>query len=126
LPLIREQSLQSFNALAAIMMSYWAALADRGEPGTGRNGELPSWDAWTSASDRMMVFDAPSRGGSRMCSSRVTRTGILADIVTDTRLETASDRRQLFDELLRIGGPYSLLTSGDRTEFEGLLSEQAR
>ena len=26
LPLIREQSLQSFNALAAIMMSYWAAL----------------------------------------------------------------------------------------------------
>ena len=46
--------------------------------------------------------------------------------MTDTRLETASDRRQLFDELLRIGGPYSLLTSGDRTELEGLLSGQAR
>ena len=50
LPLIKEQSLQSFNALAAIMMSYWAAFADRGEPGTGRNGELPSWDPWTSTS----------------------------------------------------------------------------
>jgi hypothetical protein len=66
------------------------------------------------------------RAADRACSSRVTRTGILADIVTDTRLETASDRRQLFDELLRIGGPYSLLTSGDRTELEGLLSGQAR
>ena len=52
-----------------------------------------------------------------MCSSRVTRTGVLADIVTDTRLGTASDRRQLFDELLRIGGPYSLLTREDRDDW---------
>ena len=72
---------------------------------------------YPNASSSLVVF---------MCSSRVTRTGILADIVNDTRLETASDRRQLFDELLRIGGPYSLLTSGDRTELESLLLEQAR
>ena len=108
------------------MMSYWAAFAERGDPGTGRNGELPSWDAWTSTDDRMMVFDAPSRGGARMCSSHVTRTGVLADIAGDARLGTGSDRCQLFDELLRIGGPYSLLAREDRSRLESLLSDQSR
>jgi len=125
LPLIREQSLHSFNALAAIMMSYWAAFADRGEPGSGRKGELPSWDAWTSTTDRMMVFDAPARGGSRLCSSHVTRTGVLADIVSDTRFGSGAERRQFLDELLRIGGPYSLLTPEDLGRLDAMLSDQA-
>ena len=129
LPLIKEQSLPSFNALAATMTSYWAAFADRGDPGTGRRGELPRWDPWISdagAPDRMMLFDSQSHGGSRMCSSRVTRAGVLADLARDDRLGSDVDRAQLFDDLLRIGGPYSLLAREDRARFVELMSDRPR
>ena len=38
------------------MQSYWAEFAYTGNPGTGREGDLPEWNAWSnSESDKYLV-----------------------------------------------------------------------
>ena len=71
------------------MRSYWAEFAYSGDPGTGRDGQLPRWSAWddsTAASDKFIVLDTSADGGLRMSSDRVTREGLVADISSDSRM----------------------------------------
>src|SRR5439155_25661457 len=47
-------------ALSAAMMSYWAEFARAGDPGSGRKGGLPRWQAWDGTGKdgpTFVVFD---------------------------------------------------------------------
>jgi para-nitrobenzyl esterase len=86
--------------LAQAMMSYWTAFATNGRPGTGRDGQLPSWPAWDATTPSYLVLDTESGGGIRTSRDAVTRAGVLAAIEKDPRLAAPRDRCLLYHELV--------------------------
>jgi len=91
------------EALAAQMMSYWAAFAANGDPGRGRAGDLPHWTAWNGEPDapKTMVFDTPAGGGSRMTPDAQTKEGVLAAVAADPRLADPKERCGVYAELAK-------------------------
>jgi len=96
-----EENAPGRQALSRAMMSYWAAFAYTGDPGRGRDGDLPRWEPWDGA--RFLVLDAPAGGGVRMGSGAETRDGVLAAVAADPRLASPRDRCRVLHELVEDG-----------------------
>jgi para-nitrobenzyl esterase len=88
------------EALSAKLMSYWAEFASSGNPGRGRNNELPPWTAWdpAPAGHKTMHLDTGD-DGTRMASDPVTIESVVASVESDARLKTPRDRCWVFHEL---------------------------
>jgi len=90
------------HALSAKMQSYWAEFAYTGDPGQGRQGELPRWLAWDAPSEeghRYVVLDTEGDGGVRMGSEPATVDSVLASVAKDPRLRDAHERCTVYREL---------------------------
>ncbi len=74
--------------LSMAMMSYWAEFAATGRPGTGGDGRLPNWSAWTLEAPRFMVLDTAEGGGLRITEGRDSVDAIVATILADSSYET--------------------------------------
>ena len=73
------------SALADTMMSYWAQFARTGDPGTGRDEELPRWTPFDPApgAARTLLLDTPAGGGARMDDELVTVARVVEELRTD-------------------------------------------
>jgi para-nitrobenzyl esterase len=88
--------------LSRAMMSYWAEFAYAGDPGRGRDGDLPLWSAWDDSSPdapRFAVLDTPTDGGIRMSSEFVTEERVVAQVAADPRLPTQRDKCEIYGRL---------------------------
>jgi para-nitrobenzyl esterase len=88
--------------LSAPMMSYWAQFAYTGDPGRGRDGSLSRWSAWDSGrpeSDKFIVFDTIADGGIRMSSETESPEALLAELASDSQLDSADERCVVFERL---------------------------
>ncbi len=93
---------ESARELSDRMMSYWAEFAYSGNPGTGRQGDLVEWRAWTNdaSSPKLMLLDSRMSLGARMVPTMTTYESIAEKLQTDNRFdEEASCRlaRRMFD-----------------------------
>jgi len=91
------------EALSEQMMSYWANFAWTGDPGRGREGDLPAWSAWDGrpGAHKYMILDTPNGGGAHMGSEPVTRESVIASVDADARLTSQRDRCFVYHELAR-------------------------
>lgn len=90
------------KALSAAMRSYWAEFAYAGDPGTGREGELPAWTPWNDSSpdaDRYVLLDTEDGGGIRMASAPVTMEAVVESVAGDPRLADARERCHVYREV---------------------------
>ena len=89
-------------ALSRQMMGYWAEFARSGRPGTAGQPGSPEWQPWRddAGAARLMVFDTPAGGGSRMVDERVSRDAILAGM--DAEPLPAAARCELFRSTFRM------------------------
>ncbi len=88
--------------LSSAMMSYWAQFAYTGDPGRGRDGSLPRWNAWHPGrpdTGKFIVLDTAGDGGIRMSSETESPAALLAELASDPRLASAEERCALFDQL---------------------------
>jgi len=88
--------------LSEQMMSYWAELAYAGDPGQGREGDLPRWVAWDASgpeAHKYVILDTEDGGGVRMGSEPVTVQDVLAAVAGDERLRDARERCVVYREL---------------------------
>jgi para-nitrobenzyl esterase len=94
------------ETLSGQMMSYWANFARTGDPGRGRDGELPVWNAWDGrqGAHKYLILDTEAGGGVRMGSEPVTVESVLASVDADPRLTTQRERCFVYRELARWGG----------------------
>jgi para-nitrobenzyl esterase len=99
-----------FHELSRRMMSYWAEFARSGDPGSGRDGELPRWLPWQAQAGnrRSMLLDAIARGGVRLCDEHLTTATVLEHLQRDVRLHDAGDRYRLLCDLQRTGASFGL------------------
>lgn len=88
--------------LSGRMMGYWAEFARSGRPGNGGRQDNPEWLPWReeTGSARLMVFDTPTGGGTRMIDERVSRDKILARM--DAEPLPAAERCELFRSTFRM------------------------
>jgi para-nitrobenzyl esterase len=86
------------DELSRQMRSYWAEFARTGNPGTGRENDLPEWQAWQSGEENLMVLDTQSGGGLRMVSEPMTMALLKQRIAADTYMEDAQ-RCALYAEM---------------------------
>jgi len=78
-----ETSEPGRTQLAQAMMSYWAQLAYKGNPGHGRDWKLPRWESWGTGDKTFLVLDSRAGGGIRMSDQRVTVPGLVDTVLQD-------------------------------------------
>lgn len=94
------------DALSEAMMSYWANFAYTGDPGRGREGNLPNWTAWAENGHTSIVLDSDADGGIRMTTDKVTREAIVAALATDPEVPDAETRCALYRQTFRWQGAF--------------------
>jgi para-nitrobenzyl esterase len=90
--LFDAENMAGREELAAMMMSYWAEFAWRGDPGRGRAGTLPRWTAWQDDGEKYAVLDTPAGGGVRMASESERLADIAAAILADPSFRDEAER----------------------------------
>jgi para-nitrobenzyl esterase len=67
-----EENIPGRDKLARQMRGYWSQFAASGDPASGREGDLPRWDAWNNNGPNLMILDTASTGGPRMSRDPMT------------------------------------------------------
>ena len=75
--LFTDANRASREVLGGQMMSYWAEFAAHGNPGRGRDGQLPEWNDWRADAPLSMLFDTPANGGPRLASEPASREAVV-------------------------------------------------
>ena len=79
------------------IQSYWAEFAYTGNPGRGREGNLPLWTSWSNQEgDKYLVLDSENDKGVFMSDIEYTQDYILNRIATDSRLNNKEKCETLF------------------------------
>ncbi len=81
--------------LSEQMTSYWTEFARTGDPGRGRDGNLPAWARWDDSrptAGRFLLLDTEADGGLRMSADALSKEGILEQLAADQRYSSASER----------------------------------
>jgi para-nitrobenzyl esterase len=91
--------------LSAAMQSYWTQFALSGDPGRGRDGELPLWKPWSRrpGGEKYLRLDTAAGGGIQMASSGASRAGVVLAVDKDPRLPSVRDKCGVYYELARFG-----------------------
>ena len=87
-----EENYPGMRTLSDQMMSYWANFAYTGNPGKGRNNDLPEWNAWGSQPEQLMVLDTAADGGLRMSDEKI--------VISDIKQQLLNDQEHYFQEQL--------------------------
>ncbi|MCC6642750.1 MAG: carboxylesterase family protein [Deltaproteobacteria bacterium] len=114
-----KHNLAGRESLSKVMMSYWAAFARNGDPGSGALGELPAWTAWdpsAPAAPKFIVFDTREGGGIRMASQTETPAQVIASVDTDPRLSTPAERCDVLRALADWGRGYTARQYAERSD----------
>jgi para-nitrobenzyl esterase len=86
-------------ALSARMMRFWAEFARTGDPGKSFDDPPVAWLPWAdepTRARRLMVFDTPAGGGTRMTDERVSRDSLVGQMEAEPI--TLAARCELFRE----------------------------
>ncbi|MDC1512876.1 carboxylesterase family protein [Porticoccaceae bacterium] len=97
------------DALCDAVMAYWASFARTGNPNSGNEARLPTWQPWSGADsgqDSVMMLDSEDDQGIAMASYTCTRETVLQEIERDARCQDARIRHQLMGDLLHYGHTY--------------------
>jgi para-nitrobenzyl esterase len=93
-----EDNTPGRDELSRQMRSYWSEFARTGNPGRGREGDLPEWQAWQNGEQNLMLLDTEAGGGLRMVNEPMTVAMIKQRIVDDPFL-SPEQRCAMFAEM---------------------------
>ena len=95
--LFGEGSYPAGKKLSDQMQSYWAEFAYTGDPGKGRDGNLPEWQAWSlSDRDKYLVLDSENDQGIYMSDVEYNQNYLLTKLASDIRLNDQEKCEALF------------------------------
>ena len=79
------------------IQSYWAEFAYTGNPGRGREGNLPLWTSWSNQEgDKYLFLDSENDKGVFMSDIEYTQDYLLNRIAVDSRLNNKEKCETLF------------------------------
>jgi len=89
--------------LSRAMMSYWAQFAYTGNPGRGREQQLPQWGPWQARGDNVMLLDADNDGGVRMSEVRTNVADLKRQLIDDAVISDQKDKCRAYASLFLHG-----------------------
>ena len=95
--LFGEGAYPAGKKLSDQIQSYWAEFAYTGDPGKGRDGNLPEWKAWSlSEGDKYLVLDSENDQGIYMSDIEYNQNYLLTKLASDIRLNDQEKCEALF------------------------------
>ena len=82
--------------LSKDIQSYWAEFAYTGNPGKGREKNLPLWSSWSETGDKYLILDSSLDKGIRMSDEEYTVDFLLSGLAKDDRLSDVEKCETLF------------------------------
>jgi len=103
LPLATRSNAPGRQQLTAAMMAYWAQFARSGAPGSGGQGTLPEWKAWSADEPSLLIFDTAAKGGVRMSADRLSIATVKQRLHDDRKVEDDRARCRFYVQLFYLG-----------------------
>ena len=97
--MFNDENLPDAIRLSIAMQSYWAEFAHTGNPGKGRDKNLPTWGNWTLNGDKFIIFDTKNDQGIKMSREELFRLDEFKRLYSDTRIKRESDRCKFLKDL---------------------------
>ena len=95
--LFGEGAYPAGKKLSDQIQSYWAEFAYTGDPGKGRDGNLPEWKAWSlSEGEKYLVLDSENDQGIYMSDIEYNQNYLLTKLASDIRLNDQEKCEALF------------------------------
>ncbi|MEE2664079.1 MAG: carboxylesterase family protein [Myxococcota bacterium] len=94
----------SATRLSEQMRSYWTGFARTGNPGSGADGTLTTWEPWSDG--RYLLFDSADGGGLRMADETATVESVVARLESDDRVIDTEERCALYRGLVLWSGAF--------------------
>ena len=95
--LFGDDAYSAGKKLSEQIQSYWAEFAYTGNPGRGREGNLPLWTSWSNQEgDKYLVLDSENDKGVFMSDIEYTQDYLLNRIASDSRLNNKEKCETLF------------------------------
>jgi len=95
--LFAEGAYPAAKKLSNQIQSYWAEFAYTGNPGRGREGNLPEWKSWSLGDgDKYLVLDSMNDQGVYMSDIEYTKDYILNRLIEDNRLDELQKCEMLY------------------------------
>tara|TARA_B100000614_G_C14543593_1_gene491225 strand:- start:493 stop:2295 length:1803 start_codon:yes stop_codon:yes gene_type:complete len=98
--MFNEENLTDALRLSIAMQSYWAEFAYTGNPGKGRDNNLPVWKPWTKSGDKMLILDSENDQGIIMSNYELKRLEEFKRLYSDSRIKKEKTKCKFLTNLV--------------------------
>ena len=98
--MFNEENLTDAIRLSIAMQSYWAEFAYSGNPGKGRDNNLPRWKPWTTSGEKFLILDSENDQGIIMSDYELKRIDEFKRLYADSRIKKEKTRCKFLSNLV--------------------------
>ena len=99
--MFNEENLPDAIRLSIAMQSYWAEFAYTGNPGRGRDNNLPKWNSWSTSGDKFLIFDSQNDQGIVMSNFELKRIDEFKRLYGDSRIKKDKTKCKFLKNLVQ-------------------------
>ena len=99
--MFNDENLPDAIRLSIAMQSYWAEFAYSGDPGKGRDNNLPKWNSWSSTGEKCLVLDSQNDQGIVMSDFELRRIDEFKRLYADSRIKKDETKCKFLNNLVQ-------------------------
>ena len=99
--MFNDENLPDAIRLSIAMQSYWAEFAYSGDPGKGRDNNLPKWNTWSSSGDKFLILDSQNDQGIVMSDFELRRIDEFKRLYADSRIKKEETKCKFLKNLVQ-------------------------
>ena len=99
--MFNDENLPDAIRLSIAMQSYWAEFAYSGDPGKGRDNNLPKWNTWSSSGEKFLILDSQNDQGIVMSDFELRRIDEFKRLYADSRIKKDKTKCKFLNNLVQ-------------------------
>ena len=99
--MFNDENLPDAIRLSIAMQSYWAEFAYSGDPGKGRDNNLPKWNSWSRSGDKFLILDSQNDQGIVMSDFELKRIDEFKRLYADSRIKKDKTKCKFLKNLVQ-------------------------
>ena len=99
--MFNDENLPDAIRLSIAMQSYWAEFAYSGDPGKGRDNNLPKWNSWSSSGEKFLILDSQNDQGIGMSNFELKRIDEFKRLYADSRIKKDKTKCKFLNNLVQ-------------------------
>jgi para-nitrobenzyl esterase len=99
--MFNDENLPDAIRLSIAMQSYWAEFAYTGDPGKGRDNNLPKWNSWSNSGEKFLILDSQNDQGVIMRNFELKRIDEFKRLYADSRIKKDKTKCKFLNNLVQ-------------------------